>query len=109
MTEQPITRRLAAVLAADISGYGIMMGTDEIGTVAALRQIWAQSGQHLRSVEAESTKAKRIRAMRHQVRSRRNVGDESFAVFVDANVDTAEPLQLKRLHSLRCNATERCT
>jgi adenylate cyclase len=40
MTEQQITRRLAAILAADIAGYSAMMGADEAGTIAALRQIW---------------------------------------------------------------------
>jgi adenylate cyclase len=42
MTEQQITRRLTAILAADIAGYSSMMRADEVGTVAALRQIWAE-------------------------------------------------------------------
>jgi adenylate cyclase len=40
MTEQQITRRLAAILAADVAGYSGMMETDEIGTIATLREIW---------------------------------------------------------------------
>ena len=32
------TRRLAAILAADIVGYSRLMGLDEAGTVAALRE-----------------------------------------------------------------------
>jgi hypothetical protein len=38
MTEQQITRRLTAILAADIAGYSSRMEADEAGTVAALRQ-----------------------------------------------------------------------
>jgi adenylate cyclase len=40
MSEQLFTRRLAAILAADIAGYSTMMRADEAGTVAVLRQIW---------------------------------------------------------------------
>jgi adenylate cyclase len=43
MTEQQITRRLAAILAADVAGYSSMMETDEVGTIAALRQIWSET------------------------------------------------------------------
>lgn len=43
MTEHQITRRLAAILAADIAGYSRMMGNDEVGTMAALRQIWSET------------------------------------------------------------------
>jgi adenylate cyclase len=43
MTEQQITRRLAAILAADVVGYSRMMGVDEAGTVAALRQLWSET------------------------------------------------------------------
>ena len=32
------TRRLAAVLAADVAGYSRLMGADEVGTVQALRE-----------------------------------------------------------------------
>src|SRR5687767_1653539 len=42
MPEQQITRRLAAILAADIAGYSQMVSTDEAGTLAAVRQIWAE-------------------------------------------------------------------
>ena len=40
MTTQQITRRLAAILAADVAGYSRMMGADETDTIAALREIW---------------------------------------------------------------------
>jgi adenylate cyclase len=43
MGEQQITRRLAAILAADIAGYSGMMNTDEAGTVELLRQIWNET------------------------------------------------------------------
>jgi adenylate cyclase len=39
MTESQIARRLAAILAADVVGYSRMMGADEAGTVAPLRQV----------------------------------------------------------------------
>jgi adenylate cyclase len=43
MSEEQITRRLAAILAADVAGYGGLMAADEAGTVAALRQIWTET------------------------------------------------------------------
>ena len=43
MAEQPITRRLAAILAADVAGYSRMMEADEAGTIAAMRQIWSET------------------------------------------------------------------
>lgn len=39
MPEQPLRRRLAAVLAADIVGYSRMMQADEAGTLAALKEV----------------------------------------------------------------------
>src|ERR1700758_3075099 len=36
--KQPIERRLAAILAADVSGYSRLMGLDEAGTAQALRE-----------------------------------------------------------------------
>src|SRR5260221_422734 len=38
----PSTRRLAAVLAADVAGYSRLMGEDEEGTLAALKAIWRE-------------------------------------------------------------------
>ena len=35
----PLSRRLAAILAADIVGYSALMGADQEGTLAALRQL----------------------------------------------------------------------
>lgn len=43
MTELRVNRRLAAILAADVAGYSRMMGADEAGTLAALREIWADT------------------------------------------------------------------
>jgi adenylate cyclase len=37
MGETSVQRRLAAVLAADVAGYGRLMGVDEEGTLAALK------------------------------------------------------------------------
>ena len=37
MAEARVERRLAAVLAADVAGYGRLMGVDEEGTLAALK------------------------------------------------------------------------
>jgi adenylate cyclase len=42
MSEQQIKRRLAAILAADVAGYSSMMSSDEAGTIAALRRVWAE-------------------------------------------------------------------
>lgn len=39
MTGRQVERRLAAVLAADISGYSRLMGADEVGTLNALKAI----------------------------------------------------------------------
>src|ERR1700758_1985682 len=38
MMEQRFNRRLAAILAADVVGYSRLMGADEAGTLAALKQ-----------------------------------------------------------------------
>ena len=43
------TRRLAAILAADVAGYSRLMGADEEGTLErlkALRRERAQAGRH---------------------------------------------------------------
>lgn len=39
MTADPTTRRLAAIVAADVAGFARLMGADEAGTLAALRAI----------------------------------------------------------------------
>lgn len=41
--EQQITRRLAAILAADVAGYSSLMEIDEAATLADLRQIWGET------------------------------------------------------------------
>ena len=38
MAEERINRKLAAILAADVVGYSRLMGADEEGTLAALKQ-----------------------------------------------------------------------
>ena len=43
MAEQQITRRLAAILAADVAGYSRMMEAAEASTIAAMRQIWCET------------------------------------------------------------------
>src|SRR5260221_9310199 len=42
MAENRTQRRLAAILAADVAGYSRLMGADEVGTLAALREVWAE-------------------------------------------------------------------
>src|SRR5262249_54268527 len=37
MAEERVDRRLAAILAADIAGYGRLMGSDEVGTLGQLK------------------------------------------------------------------------
>ncbi|UQR62350.1 adenylate/guanylate cyclase domain-containing protein [Bradyrhizobium sp. C-145] len=39
MVEQPVERRLAAILAADVAGYSRLIGADEEGTIARLRML----------------------------------------------------------------------
>jgi adenylate cyclase len=38
MAEEPVERRLSAILAADIAGYSALMGVDETRTVRDLKQ-----------------------------------------------------------------------
>lgn len=42
MVDEPVQRRLSAILAADVVGYSRMVSLDEVGTVAALRKIWSE-------------------------------------------------------------------
>src|ERR1700756_4109486 len=39
MAEERVQRRLAAILAADVAGYSRLMGADEEGTLAALKEL----------------------------------------------------------------------
>ena len=41
MADERVQRRLAAILAADVVGYSRLMGEDEAGTLAALKQLRA--------------------------------------------------------------------
>ncbi|HET9538355.1 MAG TPA: adenylate/guanylate cyclase domain-containing protein [Mesorhizobium sp.] len=43
MGKQPITRRLVAILAADIAGYSRMMEANEAGTIAAMQRVWSET------------------------------------------------------------------
>ncbi len=43
MTPPRAHRRLAAILAADVVGYSRMMGADEAGTLAVLREVWGNT------------------------------------------------------------------
>ena len=42
MAEEAVTRRLAAILAADVVGFSRMMGEDEEGTLARLKRLRAE-------------------------------------------------------------------
>ena len=42
MAENPVQRRLAAILAADVVGYSRLVGQDEDGTLAAVRKLRAE-------------------------------------------------------------------
>src|SRR5689334_18579100 len=44
MSEARVQRRLAAIMAADVAGYSRLMGTDEEGTLAALKQLRRELG-----------------------------------------------------------------
>ena len=71
--KQPVERRLAAILAADVAGYSRLMGSDEEGTHERLRA-------HLREVVDPKTKE-------HHGRIVKNTGDGmlvEFASVVDA-------------------------
>src|SRR5579871_5622565 len=39
MSTERVERRLAAVVAADVAGYSRLMGSDEVGTLAALKNV----------------------------------------------------------------------
>jgi adenylate cyclase len=71
--KQPVERRLAAILAADVAGYSRLMGTDEEGTHERLKA-------HLRDLANPTTK-------KHHCRIVKNTGDGflvQFASVVDA-------------------------
>ena len=42
MAEERVQRRLAAIMAADVVGYSRLMGEDETGTLAALKELRAE-------------------------------------------------------------------
>src|ERR1700757_1446709 len=44
MSEGRVERRLAAILAVDVAGYSRLMGSDEEGTLAALRAVRREIG-----------------------------------------------------------------
>ena len=51
MTTDPVHPRLAAILAADVVGYSLLMGEDEEGTLAALTTTSQNLVGHTRSVQ----------------------------------------------------------
>lgn len=67
MAEGQMTRRLAAILAADVVGYSRLMGEDEAGTMSAIRSIW--------------TDLFRPKIDRHHGRVVRIIGDGALAEF----------------------------
>jgi class 3 adenylate cyclase len=67
--KQPVERRLAAILAADVAGYSRLMGADEEGTHQHLRA-------HLREVVDPKTKEHRGRVVK-------NTGDGMLVEFAD--------------------------
>jgi class 3 adenylate cyclase len=44
MSEERVERRLAAILAADVTGHTRLMGEDDEGTLAALRAVRRELG-----------------------------------------------------------------
>src|ERR1700731_2572761 len=91
--KQPVQRRLAAILAADVAGYSRLMGADEEGTHERLRA-------HLRDLVDPKIKE-------HRGRTVKNTGDGLLAEFpsivdavrcaadiqrgmIDRNTDTSE-------------------
>ncbi|MFT5115117.1 MAG: adenylate cyclase [Parasphingorhabdus sp.] len=42
MTEARLQRRLSAILAVDVAGYSLLMGDDEVGTLAAMKVTWSE-------------------------------------------------------------------
>jgi adenylate cyclase len=64
------TRRLAAILAADVAGYSQLMGVDEVGTLEALKS-------HRRSVVDPAFTA-------HHGRIVRTTGDGMLVEFASA-------------------------
>ena len=72
-TEEP-TRRLAAILAADVVGYTRLVETDEAGTLAAWRTLQAQLTEDV--------------VIPHHGRVFKNTGDGFLAIF-DSAVDAA--------------------
>src|SRR4029450_13658544 len=40
--EHQVTRRLAAIFAADVVGYSALTEADEAGTLAALKRVWSE-------------------------------------------------------------------
>ncbi len=75
MAESRPRRRLAAILAADIVGYSRLLGADEAGTLAALRDVW--SGRFNPAIAA------------HRGRTVKMLGDGALVEFASA-VDAVE-------------------
>ena len=67
MATERVKRRLAAILAADVAGYSLLMGADEEGTHARLRA-------HVRQLVDPNIK-------QHGGRTVKNTGDGMLAEF----------------------------
>ncbi|MGQ0567168.1 MAG: adenylate/guanylate cyclase domain-containing protein [Gemmobacter sp.] len=95
MIETRTQRRLAAILAADVEGYSQMMGRDEDGTLAAMRDLWGTVFNPVVAV--------------HRGRIFKTMGDAAlveFASAVDA-VECAVAVQgAMALHNARTGAPE---
>jgi class 3 adenylate cyclase len=62
--KQPVERRLAAILAADVAGYSRLMGADEAGTAQALRDHRAAADPLVAQHGGRSTRASPAPGMR---------------------------------------------
>jgi class 3 adenylate cyclase len=75
------TRRLAAILAADIAGYSRLMGADEQGTLARLKTLRAKlidpaiPGTAGRWQTRQATRRQVVLTMRRRHRALRRRGD----------------------------------
>ncbi|MGB7008324.1 MAG: adenylate/guanylate cyclase domain-containing protein, partial [Pseudolabrys sp.] len=70
MVEARVERRLAAILAADVAGYSRLMGVDEEGTLAALKE--------------ERTKVIDPKIAEHRGRIVKTTGDGALVEFASA-------------------------
>ena len=77
MSESKVQRRLAAIMAADVAGYSRLMGGDEEGTLAALKQLRRDLADFRRRFRSLENRIERI--LREDMF---DVGDEKFLVLL---------------------------